>query len=164
MSALRKPTLALLFHHPGDWIAFGLGTGLSPIAPGTLGTLLAIPLGWWLWRFPIWVFVLTTVGVTVLGIALCGQAARHIGVHDHPGINLDEIAGYLFSIIWVPHTWIWLGAAFLVFRTLDIVKPWPISVLDRRLGGGLGIMADDVAAGIVTGLLLWALSYIPVFR
>jgi phosphatidylglycerophosphatase A len=91
------------------------------------------------------------VGLLALaGVALCGRTSRDLGVEDHPGIVWDEIVGLLIGVAGLPLEWPWLLAAFVLFRALDILKPWPISWLDRRLTGGLGIMLDDVAAGVAT--------------
>lgn len=140
---------------PGAWLAFGLGTGLSPFAPGTLGALLALPLAWGLRLGGGLLYSAVTAGLAVAGVWLCGHAARRLGVHDHSGINFDEVVGQLVACAVVPLDWRWFALAFGVFRLLDIVKPGPIRWLDRRLGGGLGIMIDDIAAGIVAGALMW---------
>lgn len=140
------------------WFAFGMGSGLSPIAPGTLGALLALPVAWGLRLTGPLVYALATVAVVIAGTWASGRAARQLGVHDHPGINVDEVAGQLVACAAVPLDWRWFGLAFVLFRLLDIAKPGPIDWLDRRIGGGFGIMADDVAAGIVAGAALWALA------
>lgn len=145
---------------PAAWLAFGLGTGLVPYAPGTWGAVLALPLAWVLHFAGLPVYGLVTLAVIVLGIPLCGHAARRLGVHDHPGINLDEVAGQLVACATVPLDWRWFLLAFALFRLLDILKPWPICWLDRRLGGGTGIMLDDVAAGIAAALLVWGLRIV----
>jgi phosphatidylglycerophosphatase A len=93
----------------------------------------------------------------LLGIPLCGASARRLGVHDHPGIVWDEIAGYLITMLAVPVSWPWLLAGFMLFRLFDIAKPWPIREADHSLRGGLGIMLDDVIAGLFAGAILYAL-------
>lgn len=143
---------------PEAWLAFGLGTGLSPYGPGTLGALLALPLAWGLKLAGPVAYAAVTVAITLGGVWIAGRAARRLGVHDHPGINIDEVAGQLIAFAALPLDWRWLALSFVLFRLLDIAKPGPIRRLDRRLGGGLGIMADDVAAGIVAGAVLWALA------
>lgn len=145
--------------NPVHLLALGFGTGLAPRAPGTVGTLPAIPLYLLLTILPGWV-ALALIAVAVAGgVWICDQAARDFGVHDHPAIVWDEIAGFLVALAIAPAGWAWLAAAFVLFRLLDALKPWPIGLLDRRVGGGLGIMLDDVAAGLATGvvlqLLLW---------
>ncbi len=143
---------------PEAWLAFGFGTGLVPYAPGTWGAMLGLPLAWWLHRGGVIVYAAATIAIVLVGIRLCGHAARRLGVHDHPGINFDEVAGQLVACALAPLDWRWFLAAFLLFRFFDILKPWPIRWLDRRLGGGLGIMIDDVAAGVAAGLLVWLLG------
>ena len=139
-----RPNLAQPLH----FLAFGMGAGLSPKAPGTMGTLLAVAIYLPLSHLPIWWYLGITLVVIVAGIWICGWSARQLGVHDHPGIVWDEIAGYLVTMIWAPTGISWVLAGFLLFRFFDILKPWPIGWLDRRVKGGLGIMLDDVAAGI----------------
>jgi len=126
-----------------------------------MGTLVAVPLYWLVahWSLPWYsAFVLVTA---VLGIWICDVASRQLQVHDHPGIVWDEFVGYWITLWAVPAEWIWILAGFVVFRVFDIVKPWPISHLDRRVKGGFGIMIDDVIAGIMAcgtlHLALWFL-------
>ncbi len=99
------------------------------------------------WGLPLYTAVL--VLATGLGIWICGAASRQLGVHDHPGIVWDEFVGYWITMWAVPADWAWIAAGFVVFRVLDILKPWPISALDRKVGGGFGIMIDDIVAGIL---------------
>ena len=141
---LPRPDL----RHPLHLLAFGFGAGLSPWAPGTMGTLVAIPVYLALRPLPPDLYRAVTLLVIGAGIWICGWSARRLGVHDHPGIVWDEIAGYLVTMIAAPAGWPWALVGFVLFRLFDILKPWPIGWLDRRLGGGLGIMLDDVAAGI----------------
>jgi len=139
---------------PVHILAFGLGTGLAPFAPGTVGSLLGVLLAW----LTLDLGLLTQIGVAVFlivaGIWICGESSRRLGVHDHGGIVWDEIAGMFVTLLVAPATpsaWI-LG--FLLFRAFDIVKPWPIRDLDHRLGGGLGIMLDDLVAALYAAILL----------
>lgn len=154
----HSATAAELGRDPLSWLAFGLGTGLSPYGPGTLGALLALPLAWGLRLAGPVTYAFATVAVCLVGVAAAARAAQRLGVHDHPGINVDEVTGQLIACAAVPFDWRWFAFAFCLFRVLDIVKPWPLRWLDRRLGGGFGIMADDVAAGIIAGASLWALA------
>lgn len=147
---------------PAMWLAFGLGTGLSPWGPGTLGALIALPLAWGLKLAGPIPYAVVTIVITLAGIWIAGHAARKLDVHDHPGINIDEVAGLLISAAALPLDWRWLALAFCLFRILDIAKPGPIRWLDRRLGGGIGIMADDVLAGIVAGVVLWLVYFFVV--
>jgi phosphatidylglycerophosphatase A len=139
---------------PVHFLAFGFGSGLSPFAPGTAGTLVAVllelmirPLG-----FPIRLGV--TCAVIGAGFWICGESARRLRQHDHPGIVWDEFAGYLLTMLAAPAGWVWVIAGFTLFRVFDILKPWPIRELDHRIGGGAGIMLDDLAAGVAAGALL----------
>lgn len=162
--SVRAAQVRDLGRDPAMWLAFGAGTGLSPVAPGTFGALLALPLAWALRMAGPAAYAGVAGVVIVGGVWLCGHAARRLGVHDHPGINLDEVAGQLLACAGLPATWPWFAAAFVLFRVLDVAKPWPISWLDRRLGGGLGIMADDIVAGAVAGVVLWALDLARIFH
>lgn len=144
---------------PAIWFAFGFGTGLSPWGPGTLGALIAVPLAFGLKLAGPFPYAAATIVITVAGIWIAGHTARKLGAHDHPGINIDEVAGLLIAAAALPLDWRWLALAFCLFRLLDIAKPGPIRRLDRRLGGGVGIMADDVLAGIIAGAALWLIRF-----
>jgi len=104
------------------------------------------------------VYSILTLLVTVVGIWICGVAADKLGEHDFGGIVWDEIAGYLITLWLVPFSWAAVFWGFILFRIFDILKPWPIRWLDRNIHGGLGIMLDDVLAGIFAGLLLWLMA------
>lgn len=141
------------------WIAFGAGAGLAPRAPGTVGTIVAVPIYLAVGTAPVVVYTLVTAFVIGVGIRICGRTARDLGVHDHPGIVLDEIAGFLVTMTALPFEWPWIVAGFIAFRVFDIAKPWPVSLADRRVGGGLGIMLDDVIAGTLACAVLHAVRY-----
>lgn len=149
----RRLVLADL-RDPRHFLALGLGSGLMPKAPGTMGTLAAVPLVWLLQGLPLWGYLLVILLAFLLGIWLCDVTARNLGVHDHPGIVWDEFVGYGLTMIAVPPGWQWLLLGFCLFRVFDILKPWPIRQADRRVGGGFGIMLDDVLAGVYAWLLL----------
>ena len=135
-------------------LAFGLGTGLAPKAPGTFGSLFGVALAWWTLPLSLELRLMVAIALIVSGAWLCGAAARRIGVHDHPGIVWDEIAGmYLVLLVAPPEIIAW-ALGFALFRLFDIWKPWPIRDLDHRLGGGLGIMLDDLVAALYTAVLL----------
>ena len=139
-----KPNLL----HPVHCLAFGFGAGCVPKAPGTMGTLVAVV--FYLLLLPLsqsW-YIGVTLIVVLAGIGICGWSARQLGVHDHPGIVWDEIAGYLITMIAAPKGVVWIVLGFGLFRLFDIIKPWPIAYIDRKVGGGLGIMLDDVVAGL----------------
>ena len=140
-----------------DWrlfLAFGFGSGLSPQGPGTAGTLAAIPVYLLFLVFGDQVYLLLTLIVCVSGVWICEYAADKLGVHDFGGLVWDEIAGYLVTMLFVPFSWSAVVIGFLLFRLFDIFKPWPICVLDKELGGGLGIMLDDILAGIFSWAIL----------
>ncbi len=143
-----------LLADPVHLLALGFGTGLSPKAPGTAGSLLAVPMLWLLSLAPMPWRVLVVAAAIGLGIWLCGASARKLGEHDHPGIVFDEIAAMLALSLALPPGLPALACAFGLFRLFDILKPWPIRDLDHRLHGGLGIMLDDLMAAIYTSVCL----------
>ena len=143
---------------PVVFIAMGLGSSLAPKAPGTAGTLLTVPLVYFLQQQSIFVYALVTLFVLLTGSWVCGYAAKKLQVHDHSGIVYDEVAGFLITMFMMPTGWFWMLAGFILFRFFDAVKPWPISWLDKNLSGGFGIMFDDVIAGIFSLLCLLALQ------
>lgn len=161
MTAPAPPVrVAEVLRDPVHLLAFGFGSGLCPWAPGTFGTLVgvlafvlldALPIGWYL---------LAILALFALGCWVCGESSRRLGVQDHPGIVFDEIVGYLIAALPLLESgaaWNgWPGwiAAFVLFRAFDIAKPWPISVADRKLHGGFGIMFDDALAGFAAAVVL----------
>jgi phosphatidylglycerophosphatase A len=140
-------------------IAVGFGSGLAPKAPGTAGTLVAIPLYLLMQPLPLISYLLITTCLFIAGIWICTYAAEKLGVHDHPSIVIDEIVGYLITMISAPEGWQVIILGFVLFRLLDAIKPWPISWFDRNINGGLGIMVDDVVAGIVALAIIQGLLY-----
>lgn len=142
-------------------LAFGLGSGLARTAPGTWGTLAAVPfcvaLWWWL---PAWLFALTLIVLATFGVWLCDAVTKDLGVHDHGGIVWDEWVGYGMALFALPVQWYWPVLAFVVFRVLDIAKPWPISWCDKKVHGGFGVMLDDVVAGVLSCVFLHILSVV----
>lgn len=156
----------LIFASPVHTIAFGFGTGLSPVAPGTLGTLPGVLLFLALSWLHVQAFALVLGILIVLGWLVCALSSRQLGVHDHPGIVIDEMVGYciaaaplLPALGWIDEP-LWLGllVAFVAFRFFDIVKPWPIRWLDQHVEGGLGIMLDDLLAGIFAAAATWVIT------
>lgn len=148
--ALKK----VVFGSPSGFLAFGFGSGLSPFAPGTMGTLVAVPFIFALRSLNEPVFWVALILLFAVGVYLCGHVSHKLGVHDHGGIVWDEMLGYWLSAALVPLQWPWLLAAFLLFRFFDILKPWPIRQLDKKVSGGFGIMIDDVVAGLFTLIIL----------
>jgi phosphatidylglycerophosphatase A len=137
-----------------ELIALGLGSGLAPRAPGTAGTLVGALLYLALASLPVPAYAAIAALLFGLGVWACGSAERSLGVPDHPAIVWDEVVGFLVAMVGTAPAPETLLVGFVVFRALDIFKPWPISSLDRNLEGGLGIMLDDALAGIGTALVL----------
>lgn len=152
-----------VFHRPIHFIAFGFGSGLLPKAPGTWGTLVAIPIYLLIANYPVWVYAALTFFFIGFAVYACDIAARDIGVHDHSGIVLDEIVGYLLTMLALPASWEWIVAGFVLFRLFDIWKPWPIRWLDQHVKGGLGIVIDDLLAAIYAWLMLQLLLLVFIF-
>ncbi|MGB1090742.1 MAG: phosphatidylglycerophosphatase A [Oceanobacter sp.] len=148
-------------NHWSHWLAFGLGSGLAPKAPGTFGSLAALPVWWLLLAQLEPVAFLIVIAVTfAVGIYFCDKTAADLGVHDHPGIVWDEWVGMWLTLFMVPAGIIWVLIGFALFRFFDIVKPWPIKWLDQKVKGGFGIMVDDLLAGLMALLVLQLLAYI----
>ena len=151
-----RPTLGFMLAHPAHVIALGLGAGLSPVAPGTFGTLVAIPIAFGLWRFANDIVYLCAVLAVLFGGAWAAQrTGRALGETDHGGIVVDEVAAFLLMLFFVGPQPVRIAFAFVLFRVFDIVKPPPIGAIDARMKSGLGVMVDDlVAAGFA--LLVFA--------
>jgi len=153
-----KPSAKDIFTHPIHFLAFGFGSGLSPVAPGTMGTLAAIPIYYFIQDLA-WYFYLAIVLATfVAGVWICDVTTKYLDVHDHPGIVWDEIVGFLLTMFLVPSGWFWIVLGFGLFRLFDIWKPWPINLVDKQMHSGMGIMLDDVVAAVYA----WALLQIIV--
>ena len=147
----------LLLGHPAGWIALGIGSGLSPVAPGTAGSLAAL-IPWLLVRGagPIFYAVFLIVAFAV-GIWACDWAVRKTNVADPSFVVWDEFVGQwiaLMPLVILARGAEWIFAAFILFRLFDIWKPWPVSVADRDVGGGLGVMLDDIVAGTYAAIVL----------
>ncbi|MGB0833682.1 MAG: phosphatidylglycerophosphatase A [Psychrobium sp.] len=154
------PALAKLsLKNPIHFLALGFGTGLAPKAPGTFGTLAALPLYFLMMNLSWPVFLVVTAIVTIAGFWICDVAAKDMEVHDHGAIVWDEVAGMLITMIAAPVGLLPLVVGFVLFRFFDIVKPWPIKLLDRHVKGGFGIMIDDVLAGVFAAISLQAIHY-----
>ena len=146
--------------NPVHFLALGFGSGLAPKAPGTFGTIAAIPLVCLLaYSTSLSGYLLVTLVASIVGIWLCGKTAKDMMVHDDSSIVWDEIAGLLITMIAVPLSWQTLLLGFVLFRLFDILKPWPISYLDARVHGGFGIMIDDVLAGFFALILMHITLY-----
>lgn len=157
MKAQAKPDAELrrkVLRDPVLLLAFGFGTGLAPRAPGTVGSLLGIPLAWGTLAWQLHLQLIFAGALFILGIWLCGEAGRRLAVHDHPGIVWDEIVAMYLVLLALPVSVMFWAAGYVLFRLFDIWKPWPIRDLDHRLGGGLGTMLDDLLAALYAASLL----------
>ena len=134
---------------PVQFLALGFGSGLAPKAPGTFGTLAAIPVFFLMAQLPVSQYMAVLSVMALFGVHICGYTAKAIGVDDHPAIVWDEIVGFLITMVLVPVSVTTVVVGFLLFRFFDIVKPWPISAVDKKLHSGLGIMLDDIIAGVM---------------
>lgn len=158
-----KPSVAIpdkVWRDPRYFVAFGLGTGAMPFAPGTFGTLMAIPFYLLLQPLPLWAYLLFTV-LFILGSSwLCHRISEEINVSDHPGMCLDEFAGFFVTMIHAPAGIGWVVLGFVLFRFFDICKPWPIRWIDSNVHGGFGMVLDDVVAGLFAMVVIQVLSLI----
>lgn len=137
-----------VWRHPLYFIAFGFGSGAAPFAPGTFGTLMAIPFYLLLSMLPLTAYLIFVFLFIVFTSWLCDRISRETHTHDHPGMCIDEFAGFFVTMIAAPAGWLWILAGFILFRLFDIWKPWPISVADEKIPGGFGMVFDDVLAGV----------------
>lgn len=147
--------MRFVFSHPAHFIALAGGIGLSRFAPGTLGTLIALPLHFWLVTIlSTYTHLLVLAAAFALGIWASGRTARDLGVPDHGGIVVDETVAFLIVLFFTPEHRLWQAVAFLLFRLFDIFKPPPIGHFDRTVHGGFGVMFDDLLAAGYTLLCL----------
>lgn len=157
MKSRKKPALAVpeaVWQKPLYFVAFGLGSGAMPFAPGTFGTLLAIPFYLLLQPLPLPSYIFFVIAFIIASSWICDRVSREIHEHDHPGMCIDEFAGFFVTMINAPAGWMWVLAGFLLFRLFDIWKPWPIHVMDEKIHGGFGMVLDDVVAGIFAMIIL----------
>lgn len=152
------PTASFDIGNVRHWLAYGFGAGLLPKAPGTMGTLVAVPIYLILSMLPMAAYLAVLAVMIAVGIWVCGATANDIGTDDPAPIVWDEIVGFLIAMIAAPAGWIWVISGFLLFRLFDIYKPWPISTIDDRLHGGLGIMLDDIVAGLMSLAVLQSIA------
>ncbi len=164
MASSRSGSVAwqTVLRDPVHCLAFGFGTGLLPVAPGTWGSLLAVLMFWFLPPLPLPVLLAALVLAFLAGCVICGTSARRLGVHDHGGIVFDEFVGQWLVLAVTPHSLAWYLLAFVLFRIMDIWKPWPIREADHRLQGGLGIMLDDVLAAGYAALVVGGVQLLPL--
>lgn len=161
MSLLKRNRVdAKLLLNPVHFLSLGFGSGLSPYAPGTAGTLIAIPVYWLMAPLSLASYLIVVLALFLIGVYLCQKTTDRLGAHDHSAIVWDEIVGYLLTMTAVPFDWGWAVLGFFLFRLFDVWKPWPVRELDRSIEGGLGIMLDDVGAAVYSALSLQAILYI----
>jgi phosphatidylglycerophosphatase A len=143
-------------------LATGFGVGYSPIAPGTLGTLIAIPIYYFLSEIPSPLYEITLIGFVFLSVWISENAEIFLGKKDDQRIVIDEIMGFLITMLWVPKTIRFIIIGFFLFRFFDILKPFPIRRLEKRLKGGFGVVLDDVAAGVYANIILQLIHWLPL--
>ena len=143
-----------LLRHPAGWIASGFGSGFSPFAPGTVGTAAALLPWLWLRTLPLPFYALAIAVAFAIGVWASTWVVRRSGVQDPQVVVWDEFVGVWIALAAVPPGWIWMLGGFALFRLFDIWKPWPVSWADERLHGGLGVMLDDVFAGLYALILM----------
>ena len=157
MAKLTTPSS--VWRNPIHFAAFGFGSGASPKAPGTVGTLAAIIPYLWFAQFDLWLYSAMLVVTFILGVWLCDKTSKDIGVKDHGGIVWDEFVGFWITMFAAPAGWLWIVIGFVLFRIFDILKPWPIAWADKKVEGGLGVMLDDVIAGFMALVVLQGLAW-----
>ncbi|MBY7897833.1 phosphatidylglycerophosphatase A [Vibrio fluvialis] len=162
---MTNPKSRLSMTNPWHLLATGFGSGLSPVVPGTMGTLASVPFYLLLAQLPLTLYIVVVIAASLIGIKICQVTSDDMKVHDHGSIVWDEFAGFWITMLIVPvlelpvFEWKWLLAGFVLFRFFDMVKPWPIGWLDKRVHGGLGIMLDDLVAGVMSALALALVGY-----
>ena len=156
---MTKSTANFRLLNPVHFLALGFGSGLAPKAPGTFGTLAAVPLFLLMAPLSMNIYLSLLVIMSLAGIYICGKAAEDAGVPDHGAIVWDEIVGLLITMCLMPVTWQTLLVGFALFRFFDILKPWPISFIDKNCHGGFGIMLDDIVAGIAAWACMMLIFY-----
>ena len=147
-----------LLGNPLGWIAMGFGSGLSPVAPGTIGSLAAL-LPWLLLRqLNVWLYLAIIVAMFVVGVWVCQWVVARLHIDDPSFVVWDEFVGQWIALIpltLMPRSWLWIFVGFILFRIFDIWKPWPVSWADRDIKGGLGVMLDDLIAGAYAAAVMW---------
>ncbi len=159
---MRSSSLSI-WSNPLYFLAFGFGAGSFPWMPGTMGTLVAIPIYLLMNDLPLSVYGILVLIFFIFGIWCCQVTEKALGIPDYPGIVWDEIVGYLVTMFNAPHGLLWVILGFVLFRIFDIFKPWPIDWLNKHLHGGLGIMADDVMAAVYSWIIIQMISAVLAF-
>ncbi|MBF8999376.1 MULTISPECIES: phosphatidylglycerophosphatase A [Vibrio] len=162
---MLDPKERLSLSNPWHLLATGFGSGLSPVVPGTMGTLASVPFFLLLGQLPLWLYIIVVIIASIIGIKICQITSDDMQVHDHGSIVWDEFAGFWLTMLVVPIygisalDWHWIVSGFVLFRFFDMLKPWPICWFDKRVHGGLGIMIDDLVAGVISAICLAALGH-----
>lgn len=156
----RRIPAGQIFSNPACFLAFGFGSGLAPIAPGTFGTLVAVPLYLAASSLQWPAYFALTVFMMLAGVWICGRCERTLNVQDHSGIVWDEFVGFFVTMLAVPASATTVVAGFLLFRVFDVWKPWPVRYFDRHVHGGFGVMLDDLLAGIYAGAVLHVIVHL----
>ncbi|WP_404809785.1 phosphatidylglycerophosphatase A family protein [Methylobacillus caricis] len=157
-----SPDYRFLLRHPAHFLGLGFGSGLAPKAPGTFGTLVAMPLFALMMQLPEATHLFILSCMFLVGIPICSITGRNLGISDHGGIVWDEIVAFMLVLEFTPKAWEWWLTAFLLFRLFDIWKPFPIRQFDRRLHGGLGVMFDDLLAAVYAIAALKGLQWLTM--
>jgi phosphatidylglycerophosphatase A len=161
---MSNPIDKISLKNPWHFLAVGFGSGLSPVVPGTMGTLASVPLYLLLVQLPLSLYLVVVLASCIVGVKICQITSDDMGTHDHGSIVWDEFAGFWITMSLVPMMnlpvtdWRWVAAGFILFRFFDMVKPWPIGWLDKRVHGGMGIMIDDIVAGVMAAISLFLLG------
>lgn len=154
------PAPAAVWQDPWYFLAFGCGLGTAWLAPGTVGTLLGIPVVLVLQQFSVTVYAVALVVLILAAMAICEKVSQGLKIHDHPGIVLDEVVGYVLTLWGIPKGMIWLVLGFILFRFFDIKKIGPVAWVNRYISGGFGIVLDDIWAAIPAWIILHILVFI----
>jgi phosphatidylglycerophosphatase A len=161
-SKISPPIPEAVWRKPLYFIAFGLGSGAIPFAPGTFGTLMAIPFYLLIEPFSVPIYLLFVILFIAASIWICDRLIDEIHVEDHPGMCIDEFAGFFVTLINAPHGWQWVTLGFILFRIFDIWKPWPIYIIDKKIHGGFGMVLDDVVAGLYSLIIIQLIKVIVI--
>lgn len=148
------PVPKAVWRNPIYFFAFGLGSGAAPFAPGTFGTLAAIPCYLLLRHLSLPAYLIFVICFIIFSSWISERVSREIHEHDHPGMCIDEFAGFFVTMINAPMGWSWILLGFILFRLFDIWKPWPIRWLDRQVHGGFGMVLDDIVAGLFSFIII----------